>query len=186
MRVITGSARGHVLKAPKGENTRPTSDKVKESLFNIIGYIDEDSVVLDLFSGSGGMGIEFLSRGANECHFIDSNESSIKIIKENLEKTKLIDKSLVYKNSVDRAIKTLASKKIKFDYIFLDPPYDKALVIKTLEEINSAKLLKDDGEIIIEHETRLELVDQYFELIKTDYRKYGDTSISFYRKGEDK
>ena len=83
MRVITGICRGHKLKAPKGLNTRPTSDKVKESIFNILGYIDEDSVVLDLFSGSGAVGIEFLSRGAKTCYFIDDNINSIKTIKEN-------------------------------------------------------------------------------------------------------
>ena len=185
MRVITGSARGHVLKAPKGENTRPTSDKVKESLFNIIGYIDEDSVVLDLFSGSGAIGIEFLSRGAKFCYFIDTDSSSIKIIKENLEKTKLSEKSLVYKNDVERAIKTLGNRRIEFDYIFLDPPYNKECVTNTLENINTEKLLKKTGEIMVEHETRLELPDSCYGFIKTDYRKYGDTSVSFYKIEEE-
>lgn len=185
MRVITGSARGHLLKAPKGENTRPTSDKIKESLFNIIGYIDEESGVLDLFSGSGGVGIEFLSRGAKSCYFIDENAESIKIIKQNLEKTKLIDKGMVIKNNVNKAIKTLALRNAKFDYIFLDPPYDKDYVVKTLEQISEMKLLKNDGEIIIEHEKRLELLDSYKNLIKTDYRKYGDTCISFYKIEEE-
>lgn len=184
MRVITGSARGHTLKAPKGDNTRPTSDKVKESIFNIIGFIDEEDVVLDLFSGSGGMGIEFLSRGARSCYFIDEDTNSVKIIRENLEKTKLTEKALVYKNSVDRAIKILGSKKIKFDYIFLDPPYNKDYVIKTLENISHENLLTDSGKVIIEHETKLELLDKYCDLVEIDYRKYGDTSVSFYKKEE--
>ena len=181
MRVITGSARGHNLKAPKGENTRPTSDRIKEALFSIIGMIDDGSTVLDLFSGSGAIGIEFLSRGAKLAYFIDSDSESIKVIKENLEKTRLIEKSLVYKNNVEKAIKTIGNKHIDFDYIFLDPPYNKELVIKTLENINNEKLLKNNGIIIIEHETRLELPDKIFNIIKVDYRKYGDTSISFYR-----
>lgn len=185
MRVITGSARGHVLKAPKGENTRPTSDKVKESVFNIIGFIDEDSTVLDLFSGSGGIGIEFLSRGAKSCYFIDADASSIKIIKDNLEKTRLTEKSSVYKNDVEKALKTLGRKHIEFDYIFLDPPYNKECVTKTLENISTEQLLKQTGEIIIEHETRLELPEHCHDFIKTDYRKYGDTSISFYKKEEE-
>lgn len=185
MRVITGLARGHALKAPKGENTRPTSDKVKESIFNIMGLIDENSIVLDLFSGSGAVGIEFLSRGAKQCYFIDSDGNSIKIIKENLRKTKLEEKSLVYKNQVDKAVKVLGSRKVKFDYIFLDPPYNKELVKSTLEGISFEKLLNCEGLIIIEHETKLELEDKYDDLIKIDYRKYGDTSVSFYRKEED-
>lgn len=184
MRVITGSARGHNLKAPKGENTRPTSDRIKESLFSIIGIIDDESTVLDLFSGSGGIGIEFLSRGAKFSYFIDSEIESINIIKENLEKTKLAEKSLVYKNSVDKAIKSLGNKHIEFDYIFLDPPYNKELVIKTLENIENENLLRNNGVIIIEHETKLELPERTFNLLKTDYRKYGDTSISFYRNEE--
>lgn len=185
MRVITGSARGHTLKAPKGDNTRPTSDKVKESIFNIIGFIDEEDIILDLFSGSGGMGIEFLSRGAKSCYFIDEDANSIKIIKENLVKTKLIDKSLVYKNSVDRAIKILGNKNLKFDYIFLDPPYDRNYVVKVIKNIVDENLLSDSGKVIIEHETKLELLDKYYNLFKADYRKYGDTSVSFYKKEEE-
>ncbi len=182
MRVITGSARGSVLKAPKGENTRPTSDRVKESLFNIIGYINEEDVVLDLFSGSGGIGIEFLSRGAKSCYFIDEDQNSINVIKANLEKTRLLDRSLIYKNSVDRAIRTLASKNSKFNYIFLDPPYNKDYVEGTLGNISRENLLSESGKVIIEHESRLELKNSYFDLIKVDCRKYGDTSISFYEK----
>lgn len=181
MRVITGSARGHNLKAPKGENTRPTTDRIKEALFSIIGIIDESSTVLDLFSGSGAIGIEFLSRGAGSACFIDSDSESVKIIKENLEKTKLIEKSVVYKNGVEKGIKTLGNKDMKFDYIFLDPPYNKELVMKTLENINNKNLLKNNGVVIIEHETRLDLPEKSFNLVKADYRKYGDTSISFYR-----
>ncbi|AFS78670.1 RNA methyltransferase, RsmD family [Gottschalkia acidurici 9a] len=180
MRVITGIARGHSLKSPKGLNTRPTSDKVKESIFNILGYIDEKSTVLDLFSGSGGIGIEFLSRGAETCYFVDSDINSIKIIKENLSNTRLLEKSLVYKNNVNRAIKILGSKKIRFDYIFLDPPYAKEHVMSTLENISEENLLNKEGKIIVEHETKLELPNQSHGFVKADYRKYGDTSVSFY------
>lgn len=185
MRVITGCARGSILKAPKGYNTRPTSDKVKESLFNIIGYIDEEDVVLDLFSGSGGIGIEFLSRGAKACYFVDEDESSIKVINENLEKTRLIDKAFVYKNRVGKAIKLISNKNTKFDYIFLDPPYNKDLVIDTFKCLINEKLLYDNSIIIVEHEAKLELPDEVCDLIKKDYRKYGNTSISFYEKKEE-
>ena len=182
MRVITGSARGHSLKAPKGDNTRPTSDKVKESLFNIIGYIDEEDTVLDLFSGSGSVGIEFLSRGAQVCYFIDEDANSIQVIKDNLEKTKLIDKAFIEKNKVGRGINMLSNKRLMFDYIFLDPPYNKDLVVQTFLTISTANILKQDGIVIVEHETKLELSDELSGLFKFDSRKYGDTSISFYRK----
>lgn len=185
MRVITGCARGHILKAPKGENTRPTSDKVKESLFNIIGYIDEEDKILDLFSGSGGIGIEFLSRGARVCYFIDEDDTSVKVINDNLDKTKLKDKSVVQKNKVSKALNTISIRDGKFDYIFLDPPYNKDLVIGTLERVVDRDLLKMDGMVIVEHETRLELPDEISDLVKSDYRKYGDTSISFYGKKEE-
>ncbi len=102
MRVITGSARGHNLKAPKGENTRPTSDRIKESLFSIIGIIDDESTVLDLFSGSGGIGIEFLSRGAKFSYFIDSEIESINIIKE-----KSISFFLIWKNILSQVLQKL-------------------------------------------------------------------------------
>lgn len=184
MRVITGSARGHNLKAPRGENTRPTSDRIKESLFSIIGFIDQDIKVLDLFSGSGSIGIEFLSRGAKLAYFVDSDSESIKIIQDNLEKTKLAEKSLVYKSSVGKAIKKIGNNYIEFDYIFLDPPYNKELVMETLKSIKDENLLKNNGIIIIEHETKLELPETVFNLEKADYRKYGDTSISFYRNRE--
>lgn len=185
MRVITGSARGHALKAPTGENTRPTSDRIKESLFSILGMIDDEDIVLDLFSGSGAIGIEFLSRGARSAYFVDADEESIKIIDKNLKKTKLADKSLVYKNKVNKAIKNFGTKGLKFDYIFLDPPYNKEIVVETLEAITDENLLKDTGKVIIEHETKLELPDKLNFLTKVDYRKYGDTSISFYRSEEE-
>lgn len=185
MRVITGTARGHSLKSPKGLNTRPTSDKVKESIFNILGYIDEEDVILDLFSGSGGIGIEFLSRGAKTSYFIDSDSNSIKTIKENLKNTKFLEKTFVYKNDVDRAIKILGNKNMEFDYIFMDPPYNKEYVVSTLENISKEKLLKKEGKVIVEHETKLELPNECFGIVKVDIRKYGDTSVSFYMNKED-
>lgn len=180
MRVITGVAKGHKLKAPKGMNTRPTTDRIKENLFNIIGDINTDSLILDLFAGSGNIGIEFLSRGAKKCYFIDSNISSYKIILENIDKTKFNDKSEVYKNTYDRVLKTLGNKTIKFDYIFLDPPYNKGLVENAVNLIEKYDLLAKDALIIIEHEKSLNLSEFNIKYnIKT--RNYGDTSISFLR-----
>lgn len=180
MRVITGKVKGFKLKAPKGLNTRPTTDKVKESIFNILGFIKQESIVLDLFSGSGGIGIEFLSRGANECFFIDKDIESIKVIKENLEKTNFLNLSHVHKKDVFLSLNILCEKGIKFDYIFMDPPYNIGLSSLVLEEIDKKALLKKDGVLIVEHESKLELLHELNTIIKIDNRKYGDISASFY------
>ncbi|KPU28260.1 methyltransferase [Caloranaerobacter sp. TR13] len=180
MRVITGTAKGHKLKVPKGLSVRPTTDRIKESLFNILGNDLENCVVLDLFAGSGSIGIEFLSRGAKKCYFIDNSIISIKTIKENLIKTNLIDKSYVYKNIAEKAIKKLGARGVKFDYIFMDPPYEKGLVIPTLEVIAAENLLEEEGVIIIEHESSLDLSDEIISFVKVRENNYGSTKITFY------
>lgn len=181
MRVITGKAKGCKLKAPKGLSTRPTSDRVKESVFNILGEIPNNSKVLDLYAGSGGIGIEFLSRGAQVSYFIDNSIESIKIIKQNLKSTKLLQQAHVYKNDVHRAIRILSKRNIKFQFVFLDPPYEKNLAITTVEEICRNNILAEMGKIIIEHETKALLPDEIFNLEKYDQRKYGGTTVSFYK-----
>lgn len=181
MRVITGVAKGHKLKAPKGLKTRPTTDRIKETIFNIIQDIENDDYILDLFSGSGGVGIEFLSRGAKKCIFIDADLNSIRTIKDNLKNTKLTHKSEVYKNTYDKAIKILSKKDIKFDYIFIDPPYNKGLSVKAVSYVLEYGILKEDGTILVEHEKNMEfsnLKDSY----KIETRNYGDTSISFLKQ----
>ncbi len=186
MRVITGKAKGRKLKAPKGLDVRPTTDRVKESVFNIIRNIPEDSFVLDLYSGSGNVGIEFLSRGAKECYFIDLSGISIKTIKENLTHTKLSDQAYVYNNDVISAIRILGKKNKKFDFIFMDPPYGKNHVMPTLEEINEQEILNPSGMIIIEHEVQITFPDDLFNFSKIDARIYGSISVTFYRNKEEK
>ncbi|MBS4536097.1 16S rRNA (guanine(966)-N(2))-methyltransferase RsmD [Clostridium sp. D2Q-14] len=178
MRVITGIAKGHKLKAPKGMNTRPTTDRIKENLFNIIGDIDCNSLVLDLFAGSGNVGIEFLSRGAEKCYFIDVNISSYKVILENIKKTKLNKKSEIYRTTYDKALRVLGNKNIKFNYVFLDPPYNKDLVKKALNFIDVYNLLAKDALVIVEHEKKLDL-SEFSSKYHINTRNYGDTSISF-------
>ena len=121
MRVISGSARGTTLHSIDDINTRPTLDRVKESLFNIIQNQVEDAVVLDLFAGSGAIGIEFLSRGAEKVYFCDKSPKAVDMIKKNLDKTKLKDKATILNNDYIDCIDKI--KNIKFDIIFLDPPY---------------------------------------------------------------
>ena len=180
LRVISGTKKGYKLKGPKGKDTRPTEDRVKESLFNILGYINEESVVLDLFAGSGSIGIEFLSRGAKEVYFIDKSYLSIKTIKENLAHTNLEGRAKVIKNDAIRSIKLLGNQQIKFNYIFVDPPYGQGLIIKVIENLWSQGILAKEGIIVIEHEKELELKDNIYSLKRVDIRNYGDKSLSFY------
>ncbi len=185
MRVITGKVKGRKLKAPKGLDVRPTTDRVKESIFNILRTVSEKSKVLDLFAGSGSVGIEFLSRGADECYFIDNDNISIKIIRENLEHTGLTSQSYIYKNSFESAIKILGKRNITFDYIFMDPPYEKDLVLPALELICKEMLIKKNGLVIIEHEREITLPKNFFSLVKTDFREYGTTTVTFYTNEEE-
>lgn len=150
MRVISGSARGLKLKAPKGLNTRPTADRIKESLFNIIANDLYDINFLDIFSGSGGIGIEALSRGAAQAVFIDSSKESVEVISENLKAARLYDKARIIKSDVFSAVSRLGGEKRKFDIIFMDPPYGKGLVEETINAVKKADILAENGFIIAE------------------------------------
>lgn len=185
MRVISGDKRGHKLKAPKGSDTRPTEDKIKESLFNIIRPFKYDSVVLDLFAGSGSIGIEFLSRGSKEAYLVDSSIYSIDVIKENLAHTRLKEKAKVLKIDARRAIEKFKEENIKFDYIYLDPPYkEHELLNNIINKISNYNLLENDGILIIEHEKELILENTIFNLTIFDNRNYGSKSISMYKRQE--
>lgn len=180
MRVISGSKKGYRLKAPKGRDTRPTEGRIKESLFNILGNIDENSIVLDLYAGSGSIGIEFLSRGAKKAYFIDNSILSVKVIKENLAHTGLEDRANVIKTDARKGINLLSKNNISFDYIFMDPPYRQNLCIKILECIYKKNILKKQGLLILEHEKELILEDKIYGFTKLDHRNYGSKSLTFY------
>ncbi len=181
MRVISGTARGTTLHSIDNISTRPTLDRVKESLFNIIQNKIEDSTVLDLFAGSGAIGIEFLSRRAEKAYFCDVSIKAIEMIEQNLNKTKLKEKAEVFNKDYLKCIEEL--KNIQFDIIFLDPPYKEKFSIEALKRINEAKMLKNGGIIIIEtDEPERDLKE--ISNINIDYkiydlRKYGRVSLIF-------
>ncbi len=150
MRVIAGTAKSIYLETIEGDGTRPTSDRIKETLFNIIQFDLADSIFLDLFSGSGSIGIEALSRGAKQAYFVDNNPKAIKCIKSNLKRTKLDDKSKVLNSDALAAISRLNIHDNKFDLIFIDPPYNSLYEKDTLEAISKTNLLHDDSIIIVE------------------------------------
>lgn len=150
MRVIAGSARRLNLKTIPGDNTRPTTDRIKETLFNIINNDLYGKTFLDLFSGSGAIGIEALSRGAKEAVFVENNPKASACILENLNFTKLSDQSTLIKKDAVSAIRELNSKNIVFDFIYMDPPYNKGLEREVLKDLLNTKIINKDTVIIIE------------------------------------
>ena len=179
MRVISGSARGAKLKTIDGNDTRPTTDKVKGAIFNILANEIYGKKVLDLYAGSGGLGIEALSRGAELAVFTENSTAAAEIIKKNLEHTKLLDKAKILKNDVFSVIKNATEK---FDLIFLDPPYAKELAGATIKAIAEAKILADGGIIIAETDEGQPVPDRVGDLELYDKRKYGRVNINFYKK----
>ena len=172
MRIISGKYKGKVLEGFNIDGTRPTMDRVKESVFSIIQGCIKDSICLDLFAGSGSLGLEALSNGAKECYFVDKNIEVIKVLKRNL---KDVTDSHIINSSYETFLKN-ANKK--FDVIFLDPPYKFNLINKSIDLIIEYNLLNDGGIIVCEYETE-EIIDK-LNLVK--YKKYGSKYIKIYQK----
>ncbi|SPU11858.1 putative methyltransferase [Niallia circulans] len=180
MRVVSGKNKGIPLKAVPGNSTRPTTDKVKEAIFNMIGPYFQGGEGLDLFAGSGGLGIEALSRGLDLVIFVDKEGKAIHTIKENLSICKLNSQAEVYRNNADRALKALQKREKRFDYIFLDPPYKKQQLEKILTFIDEAGLLKEDGVIVCEHGSEISLPEAVSRLQQVKHEKYGIIAVSIY------
>lgn len=184
MRVISGMARGTKLYTLEGSNTRPTLDRVKEALFNIIQYDLEGSYILDLFAGSGSLGIESLSRKAKFCTFCDNSYEAVSIIKKNIEKTRFNDLSKVYNMAYDKALLKMKDDDLKFDIVFLDPPYETDYIQKSLELIIKYELLNDDAILILETDNQDRILKEIekIQLDVRDVRKYGRVSLIFLKR----
>jgi 16S rRNA (guanine(966)-N(2))-methyltransferase RsmD len=179
MRIITGSAKGTKLKTPRDRLIRPTADKVKGSVFNVLGPKVVGANVLDLFGGTGNLGLEALSRGANSAVFVDQSETSIGLIKNNAASTKLADRVTIYRGEVLRTLDKFMATGKKFDLIFCDPPYNKGLVTAVLAKIDQSTLLTSGGTIIMEH-SRHEPAAAVWNILTVDRTlRYGETMISF-------
>lgn len=185
MRVISGERKGMPLKAVSGMTTRPTTDKVKESLFNILGPYFDGGIVLDLFAGSGGLGIEALSRGMEKAIFIEKDGRAFQNLKENIAKCRYEECTEAYRNDATRALKVLTKKEVQADLIFLDPPYKKRQYYELVKEIVQNHVISKDGTIVCEHDTETELPANFFNFHKVREEKYGGTIISFYRLVEE-
>ncbi|WP_088013058.1 16S rRNA (guanine(966)-N(2))-methyltransferase RsmD [Gottfriedia acidiceleris] len=180
MRVVSGKNKGLSLKAVPGMSTRPTTDKVKEAMFNIIGPYFEGGIVLDLFGGSGGLSIEALSRGIEKAIIVDREMKAIKTIKENLATCNLTDCAEVYRNDAERAVKAIIKREIQFDLIILDPPYKKQQIVSLIETFDEKNLLATDGTILVEHATDVELPEKIGKFVRTKAEKYGICGVSVY------
>ena len=179
MRVITGTARGVQLKTPEGMLTRPTADRVKEALFSIINFDLPGAAVLDLFGGTGQLGIEALSRGANSAVFVDQREEACKIIRENLRRTKLESQGRVVRSDY---LDYLRRSREKFDIILLDPPYAEVFLENALKCITEIDILKTGGIIVAERPVEKELPFEFEGFTRSKDYKYGKTLLTIYRK----
>jgi 16S rRNA (guanine966-N2)-methyltransferase len=180
MRVIAGEAKGRRLKAPKGRELRPTGDRVKEALFNILPHDLSGRKVLDLFAGTGNLSIEALSRGAEEAVLVDISRDAVQVIEENVRGLGLTERARVLTAPVFKSVRMLSRGEERFDLIFLDPPYDKELVGETLKAIAAEGLLAESGVVVAEHSVREKVQERYGALALSDQRRYGDTMLSFF------
>ena len=182
MRVIAGEKRHLLLKTVDDLSVRPTTDKIKETLFNMIQFQIPGKTFLDLFAGSGAIGIEALSRGAVKATFIDNSDRSIKIIKENLAHCGLTDRASVIKGDVSISLESLSRKNEAYDIIFMDPPYDKGLYKPVFERLAKSNLVKDDTMIILETSLKDDAVgieEMGYEIYKI--KKYKTNKHIFFR-----
>lgn len=185
MRVITGKYRGRKLNTPQDYDIRPTSDKAKEALFSILANQLYDSRVLDLFAGTGSLGIEALSRGASYCLFADASGKSLKLVKENLEHCKVEEKTRVAAGDYKKILKNLADRiedglEKPFDIILLDPPYNKGLLPEAFELIKQGNILASDGVIVAEHRKEEILPEEISGFHRIKERRYGVVALSIY------
>jgi 16S rRNA (guanine966-N2)-methyltransferase len=179
MRVIAGEAKGRRLKGPRGTETRPTSDKVKEALLSILGDRIKDARMLDLFAGSGGIGIEALSRGADHVDFVEVDEAIAGTLEENLTACGFSDRASVYRMDAFRFIKQIHRP---YDLVFADPPYHTWHLKKLLPVIGQGAMISSDGLVVVEHFRKITLPKQIGNLEAVRSYDYGDTILTLYRR----
>ena len=184
MRIISGSMRGTKLFTLEGLNTRPTLDRVKEALFNILQYELQDAIILDLFSGSGALALEALSRGAKKAILCDYSHEAIGVIRKNIQKTRVENQTILLQMHYEKALEKLKLEKQKVNIVFLDPPYETNFAEEAAEKIIQYDLLEQNGIIIIEtdrqEKVEKETNDELLEIY--DIRKYGRVSLLFLKR----
>lgn len=185
MRIITGIAKGRKIKAPSGMDTRPTLDRVKESIFDILACKIEGKNILDLFAGTGNLGLEAISRGANKCIFVENNRDTYKILQENVTSLGFQKECELYNRDSFASLKFFHNNNNTFDIIFLDPPYGKGYIEKAISAIDGEDLLNDDGIIVCEYDEKDLIPDTVGKIRSYRTEKYGRVKISFLTQGGD-
>ncbi len=185
MRIISGSAKGRRLKAPPGLNTRPITDMIKEALFNVWGSRIIGATVLDLFAGSGSVGIEALSRGAQYVMFVDNSADAIKAIRENLNHCRFEMGHDVYRGDVFHGLRRIARQSVKFDLIYIDPPFTQDNLFKAVMVSLSQINILESGGIIVIRTPRKKDMPSFGSLEKYRHDNYGESSLHYYRRYEE-
>ncbi len=182
MRIVAGTFGGRRLHAPKGREIRPTSDRVREAIFSILGPTVLAAGVLDLFAGTGALGLEALSRGASEVVFVDQSADAVRLIRANIGLIGVQERVRIIHGPVNQAIHRLAGEGKSFDLIFMDPPYGKGAVQNTFSRLG--EVARSGTRVVVEHDVRdlVPLPSENQEWVKLQERKYGDTAVSFYVK----
>lgn len=183
MRIIAGKYKGHHLVPFKGDHLRPTTDRVKETLFNKIQFELEGAIVLDLFSGTGNLGLEAISRGAEKVIFVDESPKSIEILKKNIEKLK-VDKGCYEIVTLDAFRFLKKPSERMFNLIFIDPPFTQKIAHDVMEALAKTSLFTEETFISIESQKRERMDTEYATLERFDFRDYGDKVLSFFKKKE--
>ena len=181
MRIISGKAKGKRLFSPRGKGIRPTADRVKESVFDILGCQWEDKRVLDLFSGTGSLGLEAMSRGSRHVVFVEASRPALTVLRKNILHCGFASRAVVLPMPVSRGLTLMGQRGETFHIIFADPPYGRGWVEKTIGQILVNKIFSRNGTVIIEHTPHEPLPRKIGKLVITEQRTYGDTAISFLR-----
>ncbi|MDG6882976.1 Ribosomal RNA small subunit methyltransferase D [Clostridium perfringens] len=185
MRIIAGKARGRKLLSPPTYETRPALDRVKESMFSMIQWYIPDAVVIDVFAGTGSLGLEAASRGAKECYLVDKSPVTFPVLKKNIENLGFGDFCHALNTDAYSALRSLASRGKVFDLMFIDPPYMKNLIPEAIEIIEEKNLLQEDGLIVTKIDSSEEIFEGTEKIKLTKVKKYGNTTVCFYKIEED-
>jgi 16S rRNA (guanine966-N2)-methyltransferase len=181
MRIIAGKYRGRRLLAPSGRRIRPTSDRIRESIFNIVGSDIQGQNILDLFAGTGAMGIEALSRGAERAVFIDKHPEALECIRANIGPLAIPDQWDIIRWDVASNLDCLAKTAMRYDFAFIDPPYNRGLAVQALENVVACDAMATGGLVVLEHHRLEKIVGRDNRITLLDQRRYGKTLVSFLR-----
>jgi 16S rRNA (guanine(966)-N(2))-methyltransferase RsmD len=182
VRVIAGQLRSRRLKGPGALKIRPTSDRLRETLFNVLGPTVKDSLFFDLYAGTGAIGIEAISRGAREVIFVESHPKTARLIRENLATLGVRNGAEIIESPAQKGLEKLTARHLLADFVFLDPPYNKPdEYTETLEFLDASHLIAPEGIVIVEHERKMELPEFFTRLERTRLLEQGDAALSFYQ-----